>query len=178
MADELICPSCEQPVDAPADPTQNLVVCPHCGNQFFTEIVDEEEPDEEAARAEFEAELNRERDLDGLRIRSLSADRRGLYRARTYYILGMGGCVFGIYLILNELVHGSFNRVGQLSMVMLAIGCAMGVPFFWKKIAELHEELRKPTLKDPDQPPDFEPLSDGSQTWKQLEEMNRPKDEE
>jgi len=88
----------------------------------------------------------------------------------------MAGSAFGIYLIINELVHGSFNRIGQASMIVLAIGCAMGLPFFGRKIAALQKELAKPTLTEPDHPPDFEPLNDGSQTWKQLEEMNRPRD--
>jgi len=162
---------------------QNLLVCPHCGHQFFIEIAPpEEESDDEAAREalrrKVEQEQDRERELDGLRIRALSTERRAMYRTRSFLILAVAGCVFGIYLIINELIHGQFNLAGKISMVTLAIGCAMGIPFFGKKIATLQEELRRPVLQDPVDPPDFEPLADGNPPWKQLEEMNKPREDE
>ncbi len=181
---ELACPACGLPVARPVDMMQNLLVCPHCGHQFFIEIAPADEIGEDDAAArdalerKLEAEQNRERDLDGKRIRALSTERRAMYRTRSVLILGIAGCGFGIYLIANELLHQSFSRSGRTAMLVLAIGCAMGVPFFWKKIVALQAELRKPMMLDPTEPPDFEPLGDGSQTLRQLEEMHRPTNEE
>ncbi len=176
---ELSCPACGQPVERPDDMMQNLLVCLHCGHQFFIEIAppDEIAVDDETAREELrrkvEAEQNRERDLDGMRIRALSTERRAMYRTRSFLIVAVFGCGFGIYLIVNELIHGQCTRLGQGAMVVLAIGCAMGIPFFGRKIASLQAELRKPVMSEPTEPPDFELLGDGSQTVRQLEEMHQ-----
>ena len=186
MSDELICSECGQEIDPPADPMQNLMVCPACGNQFFIDITPTDEPsngDDEAAREaldrKLEREQNRERDLDSLRIRALLTERRAMYRTRSFFILGVAGCVIAFYELLDRLLRrGSFNRLGQLAMAILAIGCVIGAVFFARKIVELQRELRKPMLEEPDHDPDFEPLRDGSQTWKDLEEMHRQRDQE
>src|SRR4051812_8263704 len=80
------CPACGQDVAAPADPSANLLVCPSCGNQFFVGATDDDDVPAEQASAPAPAPADDE--LDGLRIRQLSAVRRSAFRARSYLLIG------------------------------------------------------------------------------------------
>jgi hypothetical protein len=42
---------------------------------------------------------------------------------------------------------------------------------FVARIVELNHELQQSALSEPEAPPDFSTLSDGSQQWKNLEQM-------
>jgi hypothetical protein len=49
----------------------------------------------------------------------------------------------------------------------------MAGSFLLRQVAALNRELRQPALTEPAAPPDFSTLSDGSQRWKNLEDMQR-----
>ncbi len=182
-----LCPECGQPVEPPAALMENVVVCPNCGHQFFINVTPVDEEDEEAVRAEMQKEMDRARDLDGARIRALSVERRATIRQRSYFVVGAGACVVGIGQSIYMLILGRssmsefaipFSRGQRLSLFILILWFLYGARFFFRKVKAYNAELSKPVLTDPIEPPDFEPLSDGSQTWKQLEEMNRVEEEE
>ena len=61
--------------------------------------------------------------------------------------------------------------VGYLCGILAA---AMAGSYFYRRAAELTRELkRRPAaLDEPQTPPDFSTLSDGSHYWKNLQEMN------
>ena len=49
----------------------------------------------------------------------------------------------------------------------------MAGSFLLRQVAALNRELRRPAVTEPEAPPDFSTLSDGSQRWKNLEDMQR-----
>jgi len=189
MADELICPECGTAVEPPDDLMQNLLVCPNCGHQFFidTSSSDETEEDDEAAAIEAQREIDRARDLDGSRIRALSVERRSIIRQRSWCITAAAACVVAIVQSIAWLILGRpstsfdthpFSRGERISLVVLIIFCIAGVWFFVRKAHAYKVELDKPLLTEPTEPPDFEPLSDGGQAWKKLEEMAEDRNDE
>lgn len=180
MADELICPHCGAAVQRPEDFMQNAVTCPACGEEFvIAHELHDGEPDEEAARAEAQAEFDRQRDLNDTRIRALSAERRATYRTRTFLFIAVVVLLAAIYEIVRRIFGRDYgyNAFGKAALAVLLIGCAIGVRFFFRKLVRTQRELNQPMQPEPTEPPDFTALEDGSQTWRQLEEMNKPDDE-
>jgi hypothetical protein len=51
------------------------------------------------------------------------------------------------------------------------IAGAYGAIFFMRRAIVLHREATQSYLKDPTTTPDFSTLSDGSQRWKNLEDL-------
>lgn len=115
-------------------------------------------------------------ELDGLRIRQYTALRRGAFRARSYALIGVIACVFcGILLLLITVAHARIRGFGAIP-----IGCALAACaafalayHFVHRVRELNEEIRTPAPLPPTPPggPDFSTLSDGSQHWKNLEDI-------
>jgi hypothetical protein len=114
--------------------------------------------------------------LDALRVRQLSAVRRGAYRTRSYCVIGLGVCaVAAVQLVVMAVRHvraagWEWRPVGYLCGVAAAM---MAAAFLSRQVAELTRELRRPALAEPEAPPDLSTLSDGSQHWKNLENMQR-----
>ena len=115
---------------------------------------------------------DREHELDGLRIRQLSALRRGAYRARSFAIIVAVAClVVGIQLTVK-----TFTGVAPIFRVLsaaLAAFAFFGAVHFARRVAALQREIRTPPPMPPEPPggPDFSTLSDGSQQWKNLEDV-------
>ena len=114
--------------------------------------------------------------LDALRVRQLSAVRRGAYRTRSYCVIGLGACaVASVQLAVMAIRHvraagWEWRPLGYLCGVAAAM---MAASFLLRQVAALNRELRQPALTEPEAPPDFSTLSDGSQRWKNLEDMQR-----
>lgn len=164
------CPGCGEAVDVSADAIGKLAICPYCNTQFSPE----EQDDEAASELAREHELaRREAELSALRIRAVAAERRGILRTRSYWILVLVAlCITPIKLVTMSLplLRGkfSFTAIGYL---LAAAACASAIPWPIKRIRALNNELRKPMLQEPPEPPDFSTLSDGSQRWKNLEQL-------
>jgi len=110
-------------------------------------------------------------ELDGVRIRQLAAGRRSAIRLRTYLLVGMIGCLVAaaqsIILAIWAVRRGDWPKTTLwMSLAALLLSAA-----FWLfgRLRHLSRQIRQPTLSAPLPPPDFEPLSDGSQHWKNLE---------
>lgn len=187
-ADATTCPNCGMPVDPAADATDDddgapgLLRCPICGEQFYATaagFVDDDagadEEDEEGAayrEAVERRERSREQELNELRIRQIVQLRRGLYRARSYLVAAAGTCfVLVLHLAWKAYdfarVYGVRPRLAGYLAGVVVIG--MLGAFFVRRIRAANAELAVPALDEPEVPPDFSTLSDGSYQWKNLE---------
>ena len=176
LPDSYPCPECGSAVPADADGGA-ILQCPRCGTQFFLpadpDEIEHAAPEDAAA---VEAPSDADAELSALRIRQVSALRRGAYRARSYCIIGAAVCgvaVVNLILRLAELLRhhrwqARWVRYGVLYTV-LAMAAAYGLVYFVHRINELTREVRRPSLQDPATPPDFSTLSDGSHHVRDLE---------
>jgi hypothetical protein len=118
-----------------------------------------------------------ERSLSGLRVRQLAAERRATYRARSYYFIGLGECAVAaaqLVLITVRHVRHAGWQLRPVGYVCGVLAAAVAAAFFYRRAADLTRELRNrpAALDEPQAPPDFSTLSDGSHYWKNLQEMS------
>jgi hypothetical protein len=117
---------------------------------------------------------DRDAELDGVRIRQLAAMRRATYRSRSHAVIATLVCVVAamqatIYLV-QHLLHLGFSwRV--LLYAAFVIAGSYGAIFFARRAIALHREATQSRVLEPSSPPDFSTLSDGSQRWKDLEDI-------
>jgi hypothetical protein len=119
----------------------------------------------------------RDDELDGLRIRQLAALRRGAYRARSYAIIGaVAAFVVAVQLVIMTVQyvrsHGGWGRWPS-GYALFAAAAGMVGFYFARRALEVHREIRTPAPlpPTPEGGPDFSTLSDGSQQWKNLEDI-------
>jgi hypothetical protein len=153
-------------------PQSGPVQCPHCGHQFLPGI------EQGIASAEDQSAQVVQRadddELSELRIRNVSNLRRGAYRSRSWLIIALAVCaVAAVKLILITVVAVRHRwyvaAIGDgLSVVAAVILVTILVP----KIAALTREIRGSRLQPPTDVPDFSNLGDGSQRWKDLDELS------
>jgi hypothetical protein len=171
--DVFTCPHCQREVAVDAIEPHPFITCPYCGGEFAIPRAEpEEQEDSEARRRDEEA---REAELDGMKIKQIAAGRRAAIRARSYFWVAMGGCIG----VVGELIHTTYQRIayehkwdaGTLGFVAGAIAALYGATHFYRHAKAISDELKQPLLRDPQTPPDFSTLSDGTQRWKNLDEM-------
>ena len=119
---------------------------------------------------------DRSAELDGLRIRQLATLRRAAYRSRSHAIIALLVCAVAVVhtsILLAQ--HLRYFGWGWRPPVYIAVILAAmyGVTFFWRRAVALHREAKQSHLETPTTPPDFSTLSDGSQRWKNLEDLSR-----
>jgi fatty acid desaturase len=113
-------------------------------------------------------------ELDGLRIRQLATLRRAAYRSRSHAIVATLVCAAavvqaGILLFRHIATIGwGWRLLVYAAFVILG---AWGARFFFSRAIALHREATQTRLDSPATPPDFTALGDGSQRWKNLEEI-------
>jgi hypothetical protein len=153
-----------------------VLQCPQCGQQFFVSTDGAEElasADDEGQTQTPEDDAKADADLSELRIRQVSDLRRGAIRSRSWLIVVAVACVVGagqlIYLAVRQYHAG--HRRGALRDVLCAAVALLIVPYLVRRIRQLGNEIRETRLKDPQTPPDFSTLSDGSQRWTNLEDL-------
>jgi hypothetical protein len=158
-------------IPSPVTPHEHLE---STGDALF--VVEDDLTDEERADSR-DADYRtsrRSNDLSTARIRDLSASRRALIRIRSWCVVGAlvsaaAVAELGWLLALHVQQRGWFWKpVLYAALIPLASFWAV---YFARRAVVATRELRKPVLKDPDTPPDFSTLSDGSQQWKNLEGM-------
>lgn len=162
------CPYCEREIDV--EPCQSEFVCPHCGGSFVLPHGEAGEMDQEPAE---EAPSNREA-LDALRIRQISLAKRALLRRRSLLIAGALVCAMGAVQLFWSGVREVLNqglRPQNAGLTVAAAGLLVVALLLLRKSRRMRRQLdEKPPQADLP-PPDFTPLSDGSQQWKNLEKM-------
>jgi DNA-directed RNA polymerase subunit RPC12/RpoP len=174
-ASQYDCPACGKAVAA-SDPSQSVLQCPDCGQQFFvpappdadSALNEEQDRDDDAAE-----EARREAELSELRISQVANLRRGAIRSRSWFIVGAVAGVVGaaqfIYFAIAKYRTG--QRAGPLRDLLCAVVLLAIVPYFTRRIRQLGHEIAESRLKDPIAPPDFSTLSDGSQRWTNLDQL-------
>ncbi|HEX4124101.1 MAG TPA: hypothetical protein VHY37_05185 [Tepidisphaeraceae bacterium] len=167
------CPGCGEAVDVSAEAVGKFATCPYCNAQFSPEDQDAEAAD---ALAHAHDEARREAELSALRIRAVATERRAVVRTRSYWIiLLLALCIASVklFMMASSLFGESHSKhwMEPLAYVLAAVVCLSAAPWPIWKIRALNAELRKPMLEEPTTPPDFSTLSDGSQRWKNLEQL-------
>jgi len=172
------CPQCGEEVDVlPTDASPDespFMICPHCKSEFVITHSDTPEEDERARREEEEKLRRRDEELNSLRIRSVTLARRAAIRNRSYLLIGALVCAvaigqFILLVVQHVRAHGwDMRPIGYLLLIIPAI---VGVRFFLRKARVVGEESTRSALTNPNTPPDFSPLRDGSQQWKNLEDV-------
>ena len=117
----------------------------------------------------------RDEELDGLKIRQLIALRRGAIRARSWCLIAAAVCVVAAIQLIVKTVqnvrHTQSWGLRATGFTLFAVGGLMVAGIFLRRAAELKREIDQPTQPAPSKPPEFEALSDGSQRWKNLEDL-------
>ena len=149
----------------------HLSACPYCSERMLIPAIDgsTDLPEESPVKRESEDEL------DGLRMRALALSRRSAMRARTYCLLAAVGCAYIAYLASTRVFAlVKAGKLWSLLAVFWALCVAVSIMYAVHMVGRARgyeRESREPLLKDPAGPPDFTPLSDGSQYSKNLEGM-------
>jgi len=112
-------------------------------------------------------------ELDNNQIKKIAHIRRTAVRSRGYLLVGSAFCAaLGVQVIWNALgrFRAGSNVIGAAYLMAAAILFALA----WKafvRAQHLKREANASALSDPKTPPDFSQLNDGSQSWKNLEDM-------
>ena len=113
-------------------------------------------------------------ELDGLKIRQIALARRSAYRARSYALIGAFACLVIIaqlvYLIITQLRTAGLT-VYALAYVLMIPLCGFASVYCFGRAKRYLVEAMTTKLSKPANDPDFSPLSDGSQRWKELENI-------
>jgi hypothetical protein len=112
-------------------------------------------------------------DLDGNRIKQIAKLRRAAVRSRGYLLIGSAFCaVLGVQLIWNSVgrFRGGYNIIASAYLMAASILFALAWRAFIRA-QQFKREADASALSDPKSPADFSQLSDGSQSWKNLEDM-------
>jgi hypothetical protein len=117
---------------------------------------------------------DRSAELDGLKIQQLAALRRAAYRSRSHAVIAMLVCAVAVVqagiLLVQHLLHIGIGPRVPVYAGFVLVG-VYGTIFFMRRAIALHREARQSHLDSPSIPPDFSSLDDGSQRWKNLEDL-------
>ena len=130
-----------------------------------------------ASRATFDAMSEpdpEESKFDELRIRRTTVLRRGLYRSRSYAVTAAIGCAAAAaqcgYLIWQHARSRGWE-LRVILYVILMLTAVAGMVWFQRRAAALKREASRSHLPEPQAPPDFSTLSDGTQCGENLERL-------
>lgn len=127
------------------------------------------------SRGAFSSEEPDQAELNSLKIRQFSVT----YRGRSWLIVAAIACLAAAQLIYFAVRGYCLGiRAVPLGEVSIAAVALLFSVYFFQRARDLTRELRKSKLAEPTTPPDFSSLRDGSQRWKNLEEMTNQKDED
>ena len=115
----------------------------------------------------------KEDDLDELRIRQITRSRRSAYRSRGYLLIGSAVCLV-LALQLMWISIGRFREGLNVMASAFLMAALVLLALSWRALSragQLKREANASALSNPKTPPDFSQLSDGSQSWKNLEDL-------
>ena len=171
----LTCPYCGHDVAVEYRMGQ-MPRCPNCGEVF---VVDDEADDSVD-------KLVKDAELSSLHIVQLARQRRSLIRSRSYMlILTIASLVMAVQLTVSMLRlamnhdnwQPSEHTRSMMFMALLAAWFLISLillVWFGRKASELKKQIFHSDLSEPDTPPDYSSLCDGSQHVRALEQMTRP----
>lgn len=172
----LTCPACSRLFKAELRPGE-FPCCPECGQSMVLG-----EPGDDLA-----AQL-KEHELSALHILQLARQRRSAIRHRSHLLIFATVCGVAAAQLMVSLIRLGFcawQQAACASSLLFAavylLGLFLALRYtrrFLTRAAELKHACRKSALAEPQTPPDYSSLSDGSEHIKALEEMTRlPKNE-
>jgi hypothetical protein len=172
------CPHCNQAVEAEPGETAQTIACPVCGQTFVLPSADgsldlPEENDRDAAALEH-AHAAREQELDGLRVRNLVVAKRAAIRSRTYAIVGAVLCLMtAIDMVISTVtdVRKGGWHPKEVGYVMVAAAALLALIPLVQNAILYGRESKAVVIPEPETPPDFSTLSDGSQISEQLKDV-------
>ncbi len=112
-------------------------------------------------------------ELDNNQIKKITHIRRTAVRSRGYLLVGSIFCAaLGVQTVWNSVgrFRSNENTIAAAYLMAGAILFALA----WKALVRAQHFKREAdasALSDPKTPPDFSRLNDGSQSWKNLEDM-------
>ena len=170
MEDGFACPQCGAALDATPSDVPQETVCPQCGTLNVIPAA----ASEFGTLADSPPADDREDELSGLRIRQLAAARRAAYRSRSHCVVGALVCVVAVVQLtwngVRALLATGFSA-RPIAYLLVAGIAVWGAFFFFRKATEFDREAKRSDLPAATGEPDFTPLSDGSQQWKNLDEV-------
>ena len=114
-------------------------------------------------------------ELDGVRVRQIAALRRGAYRVRSYCVVAAAALVVvavQLCVMAVAFVRAAGWGARPVGYVMFAGFALLAAGYFARRVLHLTRELRQSAVPTPpDREPDFSTLSDGSQRWRNLEDV-------
>jgi hypothetical protein len=179
---EYHCPNCNQVLRSP-ESQGGTVTCPQCGQEVVVDSQADVRLADMAPECQSEtpppSDDSDEADLSGLKIRQISDLRRGAHRSRSWLIIGAVACLVGaaqlIYFAIHN--HGLGMRAAALEDTLFVVLALAFCVYFLRRAREMNREISNSKLEEPTTPPDFSSLRDGSQRWKNLEDLANRTDE-
>jgi hypothetical protein len=163
------CSQCGAALDVTPTDVPQETACPQCGTLTVIPAVGEVASVDDSPPAQ-----DREDELSGLRIRQLATARRAAYRSRSHCVVGALVCVVAVVQLtwngIRSLLASGFGA-RPIAYLLVAGIAVWGAVFFFRKAMELDREAKRSDLPAATGEPDFTPLSDGSQQWKNLDEV-------
>jgi predicted RNA-binding Zn-ribbon protein involved in translation (DUF1610 family) len=171
------CPACGVDVEVQSQPG-SFPLCPNCGEQLVLAGEPTADPtvsDEHIAPGS--EPTDNEEELNGVRIRQITTLRRGAIRARSWCLIAAGVCIVAAVQLLIEAAadirRDHLLQLRPISFVLYAIIGIIGAVFFLRRAHVLKQEIDTTAVQRPTTPPDFSALSDGSQRWKNLDDIHK-----
>ncbi len=176
---QLECPHCHATLDVSFDRAALTsavleVVCPACQGPISVNVpgpaadaLAADSPDAGGEGGDVGQTPAGATSLDALRVRRLSAERRAMTRTRTHLLVGSIACwccsaQLAVWA-LSGLAGSTGAREASADMFMLLCAAGLAWPGWWlaRRSRAVGRQLRETRQNDPQQPPDFSPLSDG-----------------
>ena len=173
-ASEFACPHCGQAVAFAVAPVAQRLTCPHCGGEFVAPAADGSSELPESDSPSPAEDVARADELNALHIRYVAAERRAKYRARSWCLIAAAVCAVAtaqlLWMIVRQYRAAAWGLqcTGYLLFALLA---ANGVRSFLVRAWRMHREARRSILTEPENPPDFSMLDDGSKRVENLEDV-------
>jgi predicted RNA-binding Zn-ribbon protein involved in translation (DUF1610 family) len=153
---EYSCPHCDATIQS-ASMDAGEINCPNCGEVLILPSTATADPVAE---------------LDAQRIHKFAAVRRAAYRARSYCVIAVVGCVVGaIELVFHGIRIWGLGKIRAVAYFIVAIGLLWAAKHFAVLAAQHHREAKRSALPPPTATPDFSTLGDGRQIVRDLERM-------
>lgn len=169
-APQVTCPACGEAFANDDAPEASVLECPACQAQFFAASESNPDDQDDAPREAQAADVDTE--FNNLRVRKITALRRGLYRTRNLVTVGM----ITLLVAAVQLVWQTIQVFEARRSAFIALGCAAGAVVclicarsLRRRMRAIDRELSDMLQQEPTAEPDFSTLSDGSQGLKHLE---------
>jgi len=172
-AGQLVCPGCDLAFEAEAGAVARVEQCPGCGQPILIPAMDgSTEIPEETEAADTLAEDD---GINRLHVQQLTRERRSLIRSRSHALVGLGLCLVGageLMLFGVRAIRHHEPWTGP-ALYFLLVPVALWLAWRMARLAlNLHRQSKVELLDEPDNPPDFSTLQDGSQFVENLKKLH------